>query len=103
VVQPVRDMLTQRGYEAITKLFPKLAARLEKALDDPTDPLHERAVDILSKRALPVAFFEALGKQEFRTEEEGGQRPTIVINVTGAAAEVLTPKAVVDVPFTEKR
>lgn len=77
-----RDILIQRGYKAVTHLFPKLAARLEKALDNENDPLHERAVDILSKRGLPIAFFESLAKSEFKTEEEGGAKPRIVINIS---------------------
>lgn len=101
-VQPTRDVLVQKGYEQIVRLFPKLAKRLEEALDDKNDPLHERAVDILSKRGLPIAFFEGLAKQEFRTDEEQNHRPTIVINVTGGAGATVQPVDVVDVEATER-
>ena len=94
-VQPVRDVLVQRGYTEMARLFPKVAKRLEEALDDKLDPLHERAVDILSKRAIPIAFFEGLAKQEFRPDEERNERPQIVINVVAAkAVEPVTVEAV---------
>ena len=84
-VQPTRDILVANGYEAIKALLPKLVGRLTEALDDKNDPLHERAVDILSKRGIPIAFYEGLSKQEFREDEGGNRSPSIVINVTGTA------------------
>jgi hypothetical protein len=99
-LQPTRDILIQKGYDAIAKLGPKVVARLEEALDDKTDPIHERAVDILSKRVVPIAFFEALAKSEFRTEDEGGNKPTFVINISTGGAPVKVEEAV-DVDFKE--
>jgi hypothetical protein len=99
-VQPVRDILIQKGYDSITRMLPKVASRLEKAIDNEADPLHERAVDIVSKRALPIAFFESMGKSEFKTEDEGGAKPTFVINISTGGAPVKIDEAV-DVDFKE--
>jgi hypothetical protein len=99
-VQPVRDILIQKGYDSITRMLPKVANRLEKAIDNEADPLHERAVDIVAKRALPIAFFESMGKSEFKTEEEGGAKPTFVINISTGGAPVKIDEAV-DVDFKE--
>ena len=84
-VQPVRDVLVAKGYDAVSRLLPKVIARLEEAVENKNDPLHERAMDILSKRAVPIAFYESLAKQEFRPDEEQNRSPQIVINVTGTA------------------
>ncbi len=97
-VKPVRDILVQKGYDAMAKLGPKVAARLEEALDNKSDPIHERAVDILAKRTLPIAFFEGLAKQEFREDDDGARAPHITINISTAAVE---PAIVVEVPFKE--
>jgi hypothetical protein len=48
-------------------------------------------VDILSKRIAPIAFYEALAKQEFRPDEEKNQRPVINIVVNGGAGISLKP------------
>lgn len=102
-VQPTRDILVNSGYTVINRLLPKVAARLEAALDNPADPLHERAVDILSKRAIPIAFYESLAKQEFRPDEEQNRTPQIVINVTGTAGvETLQHTPVLDVETEER-
>jgi len=104
-VQPTRDLLIERGYKAAGHLFPKVLARLEEAIDDKSDALHERAMDIMAKRVIPIAFFESLAKSEFRTEDEGGRLPNITINISTAAAPAVTVDAVtvdaVDVPFKE--
>jgi hypothetical protein len=91
VVQPTRDVLLQRQYEAMTAIFPKLVARLNEAIDNKDDPLHERAVDLMTKRAMTSAFYEALAKQEFRPDEEKNQRPVINIVVNGGAGVSLKP------------
>jgi hypothetical protein len=101
-VRPVRDILLQKGYDAATRLLPKVAARLEKAIDDEKDALHERAIDIVSKRVLPIAFFEAMGKSEFKTEEEGGAKPNFIINIsTGGQPVKIDSIEAVDVDFKE--
>ena len=98
--QPTRDILLQKGYDKVLNAAPAIMDRLIEGALNRDDPLHERCLDIMAKRAVPIAFYEGLSKQEFRPEEEQNRQPTIVINVTGAAGlEMLEhkPLDVVDV------
>ncbi len=100
--QPTRDILIQKQYDVMRLAAPAVLRRLVRGAIDESDPLHERCLDIVAKRVTPIAFFEAMGKQEFKTEDEGGAKPTIIINVGSTAPVAETPKVeVVDVPFKE--
>lgn len=102
--QPTRDVLMQRAYGQLLEVQPLIYQRTLKALENPDDPLHERAYDIWAKRTHSIAFVEALAKQEFRPDEEQNRVPQIVINVTGGAgatASVQSAQEVVDVEARE--
>jgi hypothetical protein len=96
--QPVRDILIQKQYDVMRLAAPAVLRRLVRGAIDEADPLHERCLDIVAKRVAPIAFFEAMSKSEFKTEEEGGRAPSITINIGTTAA----PPVTVDVVAVEK-
>jgi hypothetical protein len=102
-VQPVRDILLQSAYSRVLEAQPKLLDRLIEGATNKNDPLHERCLDIMAKRALPIAFFESLAKSEFRTEDEGGAKPRFVINISTGAMPVAKVDVIdaTDVEFKE--
>jgi hypothetical protein len=96
--QPTRDILIQKQYDVMRLAAPAVLRRLVRGAIDEADPLHERCLDIVAKRVAPIAFFEAMSKSEFKTEEEGGRAPSITINIGTTAA----PPVTVDVVAVEK-
>ena len=78
---PARDIAIAKAYEFQSKIAPHLFARIEKALLDENGPLHEMVVEKMMMRVAPVAFAEALAKQEFKPDEETNRVPSITINV----------------------
>jgi len=111
-----RDAVMAVQYKAIKQAQPLVIKRLLEGAVDKTDPLHEKCLDIVSKRVMPIAFWESLAKEEFRPDEEKNAAPTINITINGNAGistsaagpvgpgnaiERAEPDAI-DVTFTEK-
>jgi hypothetical protein len=84
----VRDAINVVQYKAITQAQPAVIARIIEGSLDKTDPLHEKCVDIMSKRVMPLAFWESLSKEEFRPDEEKNVTPVINITINGNAGIV---------------
>jgi len=95
--RPTRDALIELQYRNVGKLSERVMRRLERALDNDNDPLHEMVVEKLMQRVVPMAFWESLGKQEFREDEAGAKAPQFVINI-GAAKVPDMPPAIEVVP-----
>lgn len=91
-----RDALVALQYTKLTDAAPAILNRLIQGALDVGDPFHEKCLDLVGKRLMPLAFWEALGKQEFKDETEGGNRPVFVINV--GTASLPTPTTVDVVP-----
>jgi len=87
--KPTRDALVALQYKKLTGLQPHVFARIEKALLNEDDPLHEMVVEKLLMRVAPVAFWESLGKSEFK-EDEQKSAPSVTIIVNGSAG-IATP------------
>lgn len=86
--RPTRDALIELQYRNMGRLSERVMKRLERALDNEADPLHEMVVEKLMQRVVPMAFWESLGKQEFKEEEGGDKRPIFQINIGAAAPPV---------------
>lgn len=88
--RPTRDAAVALQYEKLKGLQPHVFARLEKALLNEADPLHEMVVEKLMMRVVPVAFWESLAKQEFK---EDGEKvaPAVTIIVNGGAGVQVKP------------
>lgn len=84
-----RDALVALQYTELAKAAPRILQRLVAGALDPADPYHERCLDLVAKRIMPLAFWEGLSKQEFREDGEGGKGPTFVINVGTAEAPTI--------------
>jgi len=89
-----RDAVMAVQYKAIKQAQPLVIKRLLEGAVDKTDPLHEKCLDIVSKRVMPIAFWESLAKEEFRPDEETNKAPTITINISGNAGIAVGPPAV---------
>ena len=98
--RPTRDALIELQYRNVGKLSERVMRRLERALDNDDDPLHEMVVEKLMQRVVPMAFWESLGKQEFKEDEDRVRAPTFVLNI-GAA--VVPDMPVIDVVPREKK
>lgn len=83
--QPTRDTLIAFQYNKLSDLAPHVVRRIQRALENENDPLHEMVVDRLMRRLSPEGFWDALGKQEFAPGEQD-RRPTVIINVGSAQA-----------------
>lgn len=86
--RPTRDALIELQYRKLGKLSERVIARLERALDNEDDPLHEMVVEKLMQRVVPAAFWESLAKQEFKDEDTGPKAPVFTINIGAASAPV---------------
>jgi hypothetical protein len=91
-----RDALVALQYTKLTEAAPAILNRMIQGALDPGDPFHEKCLDLVGKRLMPLAFWDGLGKQEFKDENEGGNRPVFVINV--GTASLPTPTTVDVVP-----
>lgn len=96
-----RDALIAMQYKQLHEAAPAILKRLVEGALNQADPFHERCLDLVAKRLMPLAFWEALGKQEFREENEGQKGPVFVINV-GAASLPDTTIQTVDIPSRER-
>ncbi len=83
-----RDAVIQAQYKQIAKHAPVIIQRLLEGAMDRDDPLHKECLDIMAKRVAPIAFYEALSKQEFKDDEDKDQRPVVTINIANATAKV---------------
>lgn len=92
--RPTRDALIQLQYRNVARIAPRVMARLEKALDNEDDPLHEMVVEKLMQRVVPNSFWESLAKQEF-AEDAGDKRPVFNITIGAAAAPKIEHQPVV--------
>lgn len=92
--RPTRDALVELQRTKLQGLQPHVFARVEKALLNEDDPLHEMVVEKLLMRVAPVSFWEGLGKQEFK-EDETKVAPNITIIVNGGAG--VQPEKAIDV------
>jgi hypothetical protein len=99
--QPTRDILIQKQYDVMRLAAPAVLRRLVRGAIDESDPLHERCLDIVAKRVAPIAFFESMAKSEFKTEDEGGAKPNITINIGSTTPAVKIDEAI-DVTYVEK-
>jgi hypothetical protein len=95
--RPTRDAAIALQYKKLAGLQPHVFARIEKALLNEGDPLHEMVVEKLMMRVVPVAFWESLAKSEFREEAEKAT-PSVTIIVNGAAG---APVPTIDVVAKE--
>jgi len=84
--RPTRDALIELQYRRMGKLSDRVIARLERALDNEADPLHEMVVEKLMQRVVPAAFWESLAKQELKEEQTRPKAP--VFNITIGQAVV---------------
>lgn len=94
--KPTRDALIQLQKTRLQGLQPHVFARVERALLNDADLLHEMVVEKLLMRVAPVAFWEGLGKQEFK-EDETKVAPHVTIIVNGGAGVQVVP-AVAEAP-----
>lgn len=77
---PTRDALVALQYGKLSGAFPVVIRRIEKALHDENDPLHQMVMEKMIARVMPQAFWDRLGTQEF--ESTGGNKPVqVVVNV----------------------
>lgn len=76
-----RDALVAMQYKTLADAAPAVLKRLVQGATDQADPFHEKCLELVAKRLMPLAFWESLGKQEFREDTEGANRPVFVINV----------------------
>lgn len=82
--RPTRDALVELQRSKLAGLQPHVFARVERALLNDDDPLHEMVVEKLLMRVAPVSFWEGLGKQEFKDDEQKAM-PSVTIVINGAA------------------
>jgi hypothetical protein len=82
--RPTRDALVALQYAKMAQLQPHVFARIEKALLDEKDPLHELVMDKLIQRVVPTDFWAKLGTQEFAVENEKAA-PTVTIVIGNQA------------------
>lgn len=82
--RPTRDALVELQRSKLASLQPHVFARVERALMNEDDPLHEMVVEKLLMRVAPVSFWEGLGKQEFKDDEQK-ITPSVTIVINGAA------------------
>ena len=92
-----RDALVELQYTQLTQAAPAVLKRLVEGALDKGDPYHEKCLDLVAKRLMPLEFWNSLGKQEFKSDEEGGKGPVFVINVgtaqlPGAPAIEVVPR-----------
>lgn len=85
--RPTRDALVALQYNKIKHLQPHVFARLEKAVLNEEDPLHEMVIEKLMMRVVPVAFWESLGKQEFAVDDKSKAMPSVTIVINGDAGK----------------
>lgn len=90
--RPTRDALVELQRAKLSGLQPHVFARVERALLNENDPLHEMVVEKLLMRVAPVSFWEGLGKQEFK-EDEAKVAPNVTIIVNGGAGVTVAPAA----------
>lgn len=95
--RPTRDALVALQYNKLKGLQPHVFARLEKALLNEDDALHEMVVEKLMQRVVPIAFWEGLAKQEFKEEDGTRAAPSVTIIVNGGAGVVEKKVEVVEV------
>jgi len=86
--RPTRDALIALQHKRLEGLQPHVLARAERALLNEEDPLHEMVFEKLLMRVAPVAFWEGLGKQEFKDDENARTAPSVTIIVNGGAGVV---------------
>lgn len=82
-----RDTIVALQYGKLAALAPRIVRRIEAALDDPDDPLHEMVMEKLMNRLLPQAFWDRLATREF-TQDDGEKTPQVVINIAPAVQPV---------------
>lgn len=88
--RPTRDAAIALQYTKLKGLQPHVLARIEKAVLNEDDPLHEMVMDKLMMRVVPVAFWEGLAKQEFKTDEEkAAPSVTIIIGTQAGVGPVV--------------
>ena len=95
--RPTRDALVELQRAKLQGLQPHVFARVERALLNEADPLHEMVVEKLLMRVAPVSFWEGLGKQEFKDDEQGKVAPSVTIIVNGGAGVAVPPAPKADV------
>jgi hypothetical protein len=87
--RPTRDALVALQYTKLAGLQPHVFARIEKALLDEKDPLHELVVDKLIQRVVPTDFWSKLATQEFATDEKNNA-PSVTIVIGNQAGMPVT-------------
>lgn len=91
--RPTRDAVVAMQYRKLAELQPHVLARVEKAIRDEKDPLHEMVMDRLMLRVLPMKFWEHLAQQEFAPETVEKRQPVVNIVIgqsAGVAADVVS-------------
>ena len=83
--RPTRDALVAVQYDKLRGLQPHVLARIERAVMNEADPLHEMVMEKMMQRVVPVAFWEGLGKQEFKDDDAAKASPSVTIIVNGGA------------------
>jgi hypothetical protein len=87
--RPTRDALVALQYKKLAGLQPHVFARLEKALLDEKDPLHEMVVEKLMQRVVPTDFWSKLATQEF-ADNEKDRAPSVTIIIGDRAGAVVS-------------
>lgn len=101
-VTTTKSAILALQHRALSKLGPTVFKRLGEALENPSDPLHAKAIELVLERVAPKGYWSQLAEKELGG---GGTRPSITITINGGASISATDQQqddVVDVDFVDR-